>query len=432
MRSIITMALTDLRLLWRDRLAFFWVIGFPFLFAIFFGSIFSGGGGSARGMKIVVSDQDNTEYSQKFVVRLDKSESFAVSELPRDEAVDLVRRGKQTAYVVLKKGFENMNLFAPSDISYIELGIDPSRRAESGFIEGLLTQALFQMQQEIMTKPDLMRPRLKEQIAAVDSSANMNPGDKNMLKNLFSSLDNFYGAMDSLGADSTGHDTATTTTSSGVMQLNIERADVSTEREGPRSAFEIMFPSASLWGLLACAATFAGAVVREREQGTYLRLRLAPISYAQILAGKGLACFIACVGVAAIIMTAGHFIFGVRIADLPLLIFAVICAALCFVGLMMFLSSLGRTEQSVSSAGWSILLVMGMLGGAMFPLAFMPKWMQSISHISPIKWAILSIEGAVWRGFTFGELFIPAAILLGVGGVGFAIGVILLRRMDNI
>ncbi len=41
----------------------------------------------------------------------------------------------------------------------------------------------------------------------------------------------------------------------------------------------------------------------------------------------------------------------------------------------------------------------------------------------PIKWAILGIEGAVWRGFTLGEMMVPCAILLGFGAVCFAVGV---------
>ena len=46
MNSLIILALKDLRLLWRDKVNVFWVLGFPLIMALFFGSIFSGGGGS--------------------------------------------------------------------------------------------------------------------------------------------------------------------------------------------------------------------------------------------------------------------------------------------------------------------------------------------------------------------------------------------------
>lgn len=70
-----------------------------------------------------------------------------------------------------------------------------------------------------------------------------------------------------------------------------------------------------------------------------------------------------------------------------------------------------------------MLMPMAMFGGAMMPEFVMPAWMQTIGNVSPITWAILGIEGAVWRGFTLGEMVVPCAILLGFGAVCFAVGV---------
>ncbi|MBU0717617.1 MAG: ABC transporter permease, partial [Planctomycetes bacterium] len=73
--------------------------------------------------------------------------------------------------------------------------------------------------------------------------------------------------------------------------------------------------------------------------------------------------------------------------------------------------------------GWAVLLIMAMLGGGMVPLIVMPGWMQTLSHVSPVKWAIVAMEGAIWRNFTLPEMLFPCGILLGVGVVCFAIGV---------
>ena len=40
-------------------------------------------------------------------------------------------------------------------------------------------------------------------------------------------------------------------------------------------------------------------------------------------------------------------------------------AAICFVGFMMLIASLGKTEQTASGAGWAILMPLSMIGGAM-------------------------------------------------------------------
>ena len=63
-----------------------------------------------------------------------------------------------------------------------------------------------------------------------------------------------------------------------------------------------------------------------------------------------------------------------------------------------------------------------MIGGAMIPLFVMPAWLVRLSALSPVKWAILALEGATWRQFGWSEMALPCAILLGVGLVAFTIG----------
>jgi ABC-2 type transport system permease protein len=117
--------------------------------------------------------------------------------------------------------------------------------------------------------------------------------------------------------------------------------------------------------------------------------------------------------------------------NLPLFILACFCTIWCFVGLMMLISTLGRTEQSVSGAGWALLMLMSMLGGGMMPLYFMPAWMHSVSNISPIKWGIYSLEGAIWRNFSLTEIATPCLILLVVGILSFFLGVFILSKQQE-
>jgi ABC-2 type transport system permease protein len=98
---------------------------------------------------------------------------------------------------------------------------------------------------------------------------------------------------------------------------------------------------------------------------------------------------------------------------------------------MMLISTLGRTERAVGGAGWGIMLLMSMLGGGMIPLIAMPGWLQTASHASPVKWAILAMEGAIWRGFSLAEMLLPCAILVGVGGAAFAAGVANFARIER-
>jgi ABC-type multidrug transport system permease subunit len=205
---------------------------------------------------------------------------------------------------------------------------------------------------------------------------------------------------------------------------------VARDSRGRRSGFEIMFPAMLIWGLLGCAATFAVSLVSERNSGTLLRLRAAPISLFAILGGKSLACATACVADLLLLSLLGASAFRVQI-DEPLKYAAALAACtVCFSGLTMGLSVIGKTEQAVAGAGWATLIVLAMLGGAMVPISLMPTWLLTWSEVSPVKWGIVALEGATWRDLHWLELIKPLGLLVGCGVASFGVGVwvLLVRR----
>ena len=226
--------------------------------------------------------------------------------------------------------------------------------------------------------------------------------------------------------------TPTPTSPAAAPAAAVASEDVERERKAAFSSFEITFPSAILWALMGCTATFAISIVNERNAGTFQRLRLAPITRGQILAGKGLGCFLAGLAVATLLIGLGVGVWGVRVASPITLVVALVCTAFAFTGLMMVFSVAGKTETAVAGAGWATLLICAMIGGGMIPLVFMPTWLRSVSHVSPIKWGIVALEGATWRQFSLTEfdMLLPCGILLGVGVVGYAVGTFVLTRQD--
>jgi ABC-2 type transport system permease protein len=173
------------------------------------------------------------------------------------------------------------------------------------------------------------------------------------------------------------------------------------------------------------------SLVSERNSGTLLRLRAAPISLASILGGKSLACAAACLGDVSLLSVLGVLAFGVRIDDLPKYVSALLACTVCFCGLTVALSVIGKTEQAVAGAGWATLIVFAMLGGAMVPLSSMPGWLLSWSDVSPVKWGILALEGATWRDLRWSELGKPLGMLGCTGVVSFAAGVwVLVARRE--
>lgn len=184
----------------------------------------------------------------------------------------------------------------------------------------------------------------------------------------------------------------------------------------------VTLPQGLAWGLIACAATFGSSLAAERGRGTLVRLRAAALGAGHVLAAKGLACFAAAHLVSALLVLLGVALFGLRPSSWPLLACAVTSAAACFVGLMMLVATLGQTEEAANRAGWALLLVLAMLGGAMVPSYLSPAWLEVAGGVSPVRWTIVALEGAMWRGLGAGELLAPCASLLATGCVAFALG----------
>ncbi len=422
MQGLLTLALKDLRLLLRDRAGLFWILFFPLLMAIFFGSIFGGGGdGGANALPIALVDEDGTEASGAFADRLAKSEALRVERLTRAEALDAVRKGRLVAYVALAKGFGDTGGLPFGVDQPIEVGIDPSRRAEKGYLEGILMQSSFEGIVDQFSDPRRLQEPIKKSLESLDGGSDLPEDQRAGLRSFLGSLDTFLGSVD----------TAVYRRGPAAAGPRIETVAIAEQETGPRSAFEISFAQAVAWALLGTVASFAMSLVKERVEGTFLRLRVAPLTRGRILAGKGLACCVACTATVVLLLLVGRALFGVRVSNPLAMGLAIAAAAIGFTGLMMLIATLGRSERAVAGAGWGILLLMSMLGGGMVPLIAMPPWMQTASHASPVKWAILGMEGAIWRGFSLAEMLLPCAILLAVGVVAFAAGVANLSKSDR-
>jgi len=445
MRTILAMAMKDLRLMSRDWLGLFFIVGFPILMGVFFGSMYGGFGSSGSALlRVAVVDEDESATSQQFVANLKETGNIEVESLSRKTAIDRVRRGELVGLIAVPQGFGESAGLPWMESPPIELGLDPSRKAESGLLEGLVMQAAGKLMMERFQDPATMRNLVQQGRDEIAHDDEISPLLRPVLLQMMDSLDSFMESWErvaaSEAAEAQGRAAGGSRRDDTEFQLaRIETIDV-TRQYAPdspealvrkiRSKWDISFPQAMIWGILACAAGFAISIVRERKQGTFLRLQVAPVSRSQILAGKATACYLAVITVIAIMIMLGAWL-GMRPERPILLLLASACIAFCFTGIMMLMSVIGRTEEAVSGAAWGANMLMAMFGGGMIPLVFMPKFMQTLSTFSPAKWSVLALEGAIWRGFTLAEMLMPCAILLAVGAISLAAGgYVLSRRTD--
>ncbi len=438
MRSILTIASKDLTLMRRDWLGMFFIVVFPVLMGIFFGLV-SGSFGDAgsASLEICVVDNDGSPMSKRFIESLEQNGSVSVSTLPETEALNQVRRGDLLGMIIIPKTFgETAGIFWAADRPAIQIGVDPSRKAESGMLTGFVMQANGELMAARFQDPASMRPFVQQLSEQFVQDENVPPLLRPLMGQMMKSLDQFVDSLAQLqqqaAEDANGNGTP------ALQFANVETIDVTRKAaEGStealvqklRSPWDISFPAAMMWGVLACSAAFAITMVRERTQGTFLRLQVAPVTRGHILFGKAVACALAVLGVILFMVCLGIML-GMRPRSPGYLVLAGACVTYCFVGVMMLMSVIGKTEEAVSGAAWGANVMMAMFGGGMVPLAFMPPFMKTLSHASPVKWSILALEGAIWRDFTLVEMLPPCAVLAGFGTLCLASGVCVLSRSN--
>ena len=431
MGRLLALALKDLRVLFAEKSNLFWVFVFPGMYALFFGAVFSGAGEGPNNMRVIVVDEDRSDFSEAFVSRLRSNEALRV--LPREEpnapaepieradALERIRKGKAAAAVIIGKGFGEgfSNWFDASDPT-LQIASDPGGQMQGAYLKGLLAQAQFETMGERMQDRDWMRGQMRTWRSEMAEGNDLGFGQAKVFLDFFDAMDTFF----------TDVNDTVYTSGLGDDMLNIGSLDIYREETGenPREGFQITFPQTILWGILMSVICFAVSIVKERLSGTFARLCIGPIHQRHILAGKGVACLVTCGFVIVMLFAGGRLIFKVSIHSVALFGVAAVCTAVCFVGLMMLISTLGKTEESVTGAGMAIIMLMAMFGGAMLPLFVMPTWMQRISHFSPVKWGIFAMEGAIWRNFSAVEMLMPCGILLASGAAFFGLGVLMLRR----
>jgi ABC-2 type transport system permease protein len=418
MRAVLALAAKDLRLLARHRGDLFFVVGWPLLLAILFGVIFAAPPEGRAPIAIAVVDEDGEEGARAFVERLEATGGLEVTRASRDEAEALVRQGRRVAWIALRPGFGEAaaNPFG-GEAPAVELGIDPSRQAETALLEGLLAREAAAAMQETLGDRERSRARIADALSRLRYAPPWSPS-RQANERFLKELDHWL-------------ETAPPDAGGGLRfrPIAVERKAAAVERRGPRRSFDFTFPQGMLWALIACAANFAISLVAERTRGTMQRLLTAPVTRGQVLLGKALACFAAMVLMQALLVAVATLVFSVRPSSWAGLAGAGLAAAAAFTGLMMTLSVLGRTESSASGAAWATLLVLALLGGGMVPLFVMPSWMAAVSRLSPAYWAILAYEGAVWRGFSAPEMAVPCALLALAGAAGLALGLRLFRAL---
>lgn len=144
----------------------------------------------------------------------------------------------------------------------------------------------------------------------------------------------------------------------------------------------------------------AMSVAREREQGTFDQLLVTPLTPGMIMVGKTIPALLVAMGQATIVVLAAIFVFGIPFrGSLTLLYVSMFFYALALAGFGLFISSLCSTQQQAFLGVFTFMVPAVMLSGYVSPVENMPRVLQWLSWVNPLRHFIVIVKGLFLKAF---------------------------------
>jgi ABC-2 type transport system permease protein len=181
-----------------------------------------------------------------------------------------------------------------------------------------------------------------------------------------------------------------------------------------------VFMIPSIMGLILMVITtilMSMAIVKEREIGTLEQLIVTPIKPSQLIIGKLIPFAILGFIDILIVLSVMTFWFDIGIrGSFAFLLFSSFLFVLSTLGIGLFISTISKTQQqAMMVAQFGIMMPMIYLSGFAFPIENMPKIIQYITYIIPLRYYITILRGVVLKGASFMELLPETGMLLFFG-----------------
>ncbi len=167
----------------------------------------------------------------------------------------------------------------------------------------------------------------------------------------------------------------------------------------------------------------ATAIVRERERGTIEQLIVTPIRPWELVIGKIIPYVILAFLNTIEVLVLGALLFHVPMRS-PLGIILLLSGLflLSGLGIGLFASSIAHTQQEAMMSVFMTLLPAIYLSGFFFPIQAMPKALQYLSYIFPLRYYLIIIRSLLIKGADIAPLMdnIIALLIFGIGIMALA------------
>lgn len=179
--------------------------------------------------------------------------------------------------------------------------------------------------------------------------------------------------------------------------------------------------------LIVTTIVMAMNLARERELGTLEQVIVTPLKAWELVLGKVLPFVVVGCFDVLLVLTVGTWVFDVPVrGSLALLALGTFLYILSTVGLGLFLSVAARTQQQAFLLAFSVMMPGILLSGVMTPIENMPRWLQPVTLLNPIRYYVEILRGILLKAadlsdlsFEFIALTVFGVVILGGAGLRF-------------
>lgn len=180
-------------------------------------------------------------------------------------------------------------------------------------------------------------------------------------------------------------------------------------------------PAWSIFAMFFIVIPIAGNMIREREDGSLLRMKLIPGSYLAILAGKMLFFVGICVVQFYLMILVG--IYLLPLMGLPKLVLGhdhiasfatAVSIGFAATAYGILVGTLFKTPNQALNFGAISIVILSAIGGIWIPLEIMPEHIQMFGRMSPLSWGLDAINDIYLRGGNLWKILPDIGRLIGL------------------
>jgi ABC-2 type transport system permease protein len=163
-------------------------------------------------------------------------------------------------------------------------------------------------------------------------------------------------------------------------------------------------PAWTLFAMFFIVIPLSINIVKEKTQGTFVRLHTNPVRGWVVIAGKTITYLIICMIQFYMMLAVAIFLFphlGLPALNLNFSLFLMSIVALfcgfAAIGYGILVGTIAKTQEQSAPFGSTSVIILAAIGGVWVPVFAMPKIMQVVAQCSPMNWGLNAFYDVILR-----------------------------------